>query len=459
MRKTRFGLVLILVLLVASPGRAGEDDGRIDRLAALARVWGEIEVFHPWLVTRDIDWDRALLDAIPPIEAATTPEALRAAYGTLLTPLGDPLTRAEPANQGPSGSAEWKAPAVRWLDEDTALLTASTWETIPRLSAAWLESADLYRAFDESRKAKVVILDLRRDPAERGGRWGPYLFAMVLGRALPRLLDERVQGVSLRRRIHMGYAPRKAGFNRNPNAYTEGLFLEAAKHIPGEATRGAAPRLVFVVDEGCREFLGELRALQADGRGAVVFEGDPGAMTPMSLTHEITVPGGVRVVYRKAEFVDALGGAVFRPDVILERAADLKEDVALARALKLARRAPEPRPRHPAGALPDRARVEPDEDAPFPGREHRLLALFRFWNVIERWFPYRDLMDEPWDSRPRATPSSTGSPRRRWAPSCRTRTSRSRARRSTPTSARTSRRSASTRWRAGCSSRRSTPMA
>lgn len=28
---------------------------------------------------------------------------------------------------------------------------------------------------------------------------------------------------------------------------------------------------------------------------------------------------------------------------------------------------------------------------------YRLLALFRFWNIIEYWFPHRDIMDEDWD--------------------------------------------------------------
>jgi hypothetical protein len=27
----------------------------------------------------------------------------------------------------------------------------------------------------------------------------------------------------------------------------------------------------------------------------------------------------------------------------------------------------------------------------------RLLALFRFWNMIQYWFPYRDVIGEPWD--------------------------------------------------------------
>jgi hypothetical protein len=33
---------------------------------------------------------------------------------------------------------------------------------------------------------------------------------------------------------------------------------------------------------------------------------------------------------------------------------------------------------------------------PFPDFEHRLLALFRFWNTIEHFYPYRHLIDKPW---------------------------------------------------------------
>lgn len=34
---------------------------------------------------------------------------------------------------------------------------------------------------------------------------------------------------------------------------------------------------------------------------------------------------------------------------------------------------------------------------PSPDAGYRLLALFRFWNIIQYWFPYRDVMDEDWD--------------------------------------------------------------
>ena len=38
------------------------------------------------------------------------------------------------------------------------------------------------------------------------------------------------------------------------------------------------------------------------------------------------------------------------------------------------------------------------EDLSPPDEFYRLLALMRFWNMVEYWFPYRDLIDEDWDS-------------------------------------------------------------
>lgn len=39
---------------------AAADDTRIARLAGLARVWGTVKYFHPFLAYRDVDWDKAL---------------------------------------------------------------------------------------------------------------------------------------------------------------------------------------------------------------------------------------------------------------------------------------------------------------------------------------------------------------------------------------------------------------
>ena len=43
------------------------------------------------------------------------------------------------------------------------------------------------------------------------------------------------------------------------------------------------------------------------------------------------------------------------------------------------------------------SREEPYADLEPPDLAHRILALFRFWNIVEYWSPYRDLVEPGWD--------------------------------------------------------------
>jgi hypothetical protein len=82
----RVGAVAALVLLVApiafvqgasvssaniAASTTVQKATNIARLAALARLWGEAKYFHPNLACRDIDWDRAPVETIPRVNAAT----------------------------------------------------------------------------------------------------------------------------------------------------------------------------------------------------------------------------------------------------------------------------------------------------------------------------------------------------------------------------------------------------
>src|SRR5262245_58931774 len=74
------------------------DHQRIERLAELGRLWGFIKFAHPALVYRDIDWDQALVRALPTIRAARSTEDYAAAVNGMLSALNDPLTRAVAAS-------------------------------------------------------------------------------------------------------------------------------------------------------------------------------------------------------------------------------------------------------------------------------------------------------------------------------------------------------------------------
>src|SRR4029453_9296646 len=72
-----------------------EGDYLTERLAGLGRVWGAIKFFHPFLAYRAIDWDGALIKAIPAVKTARTAAEYRAAISGMLEVLSDPATTAE----------------------------------------------------------------------------------------------------------------------------------------------------------------------------------------------------------------------------------------------------------------------------------------------------------------------------------------------------------------------------
>ena len=70
--------------------------GETDRLMATAKLWVTVEYFHPYLAYRDIDWDQALVKAIPKIRAAKSTDEYRAAVSGMLEELHDPETHLFP---------------------------------------------------------------------------------------------------------------------------------------------------------------------------------------------------------------------------------------------------------------------------------------------------------------------------------------------------------------------------
>src|SRR6185503_8849503 len=73
---------------------------RIERLANLCRMWGAVKYFHPQLAYRDVDWDAALMAAIPKVRSAVTRAEYAAAVQGVVDRLGDPVTHViEPAGR------------------------------------------------------------------------------------------------------------------------------------------------------------------------------------------------------------------------------------------------------------------------------------------------------------------------------------------------------------------------
>src|SRR5262245_61675192 len=112
------GLLLLTVLAatraaLAQPSTAEEVPSREQRLLHLARLWGEVRYQHPAFAYQRVDWDSALVAAIPRVEAAMDKQAYAEAVQGMLSVLGDKATRVD-LLQAPSKPAESpEAPKVR----------------------------------------------------------------------------------------------------------------------------------------------------------------------------------------------------------------------------------------------------------------------------------------------------------------------------------------------------------
>jgi C-terminal processing protease CtpA/Prc len=73
-------------------------------LLATGKLWITVKYFHPYLAYRDIDWDKALVDALPKVRSAATPAEYATAVNSMLEALKDPATHVGPAAAIPDPS-------------------------------------------------------------------------------------------------------------------------------------------------------------------------------------------------------------------------------------------------------------------------------------------------------------------------------------------------------------------
>src|SRR5688500_6694373 len=109
-------LLALLVLPQGTPVRAdtpAADKERTERLARVGRLWGTVRYFHPHLAYKDIDWDAALVKALPKVTAARTDEEYAAAVQGMLDALGDPATRVIRRPASPAAGARARDPGPK----------------------------------------------------------------------------------------------------------------------------------------------------------------------------------------------------------------------------------------------------------------------------------------------------------------------------------------------------------
>src|SRR5260370_40851592 len=83
-----------------------------DALVKLCDVWSTVKFHDPQLMLRHVDWDGALIRAIPKARGAQTSEQLAGVIGSMLGELSDPPTRVY--RQNATRPASENVPLFRW---------------------------------------------------------------------------------------------------------------------------------------------------------------------------------------------------------------------------------------------------------------------------------------------------------------------------------------------------------
>ena len=367
-------IIALLVLAIAPRARAEVLPDGTERVIGLGRVWAKVKFFHPYLAYKDIDWDAALVAAIPRVEAATTVSQYRAAVQGMLAALGDPVTRVveEPAPDATKPApADWLiTPSPGILEVKVAGFVDGGFDFVGmRTKGA--------QVVTEAAKAKVLVVDMRTSQAQASAA----AFAVKqFENALP-AIDEWPLERSIE---HHGF--------RTQEGQTSGgyfsTFVTTGALPPKPGPKAGVSHVVFIVDANSA-VPGAALALQAAGRATVVAQGALSEDSVVSTTN-VELPGKLTVQVRLGELLWGAPAA----DVAVAKSQD-PEARALAMAKTLAAAPARPRAKKLLALPPLRARDDLDyADQPYPSRERRMLAGIRMWAVLDSFFPYRYLVTD-----------------------------------------------------------------
>jgi C-terminal processing protease CtpA/Prc len=399
--RSRVVVGIMLVALALPHVEAQGQNTQLTRLAHLGTLWGYIKYTHPWIGYRGKEWDQGLIAAIPKVKGATSPEEYAQAIDHMLSFLGDPATRRIASNFRRPGDevaaspmASRPQPSIEWPHPDVAIISANDYAALDNSPTG---RSDLGRLIAEAAaKATSVVFDIRRVRDEANmGRIGSAVLAAINGQ-MSRLVKAPIPLPATRFAYHQGYAPQTGPY---PSYYSGLLELPGGEvRIPASTDRRPA-HLVFITNTGSADLYATLSGLQDQGLASVVQEGDafPDAGVLFTYTNRVMeLPDGINVQVRRGEIVHANGVTGFRPDVVVAAATTTDVDPARDAAVALSKA---PRTKVDERAPLQRLSFIDDSypQTPYPSEEHRLLGLFRFWSLINHFYPYKELMDQPWE--------------------------------------------------------------
>jgi C-terminal processing protease CtpA/Prc len=389
----RVGLLVALAFAAAPSAAHGaqttaSDSARIERLAALGRLWVSIKYFHPWLAYRTIDWDAALAAAVPRVSAAKDAAGYGLAVQQMLDVLGDPVTSVDrrrpsrpPASRGEPDPRSW------WTRDSVLVVSLRNPADLDDFSRA---TERLAAITDTVRAARRVVFDLRAP----SGAATDLEWVLAGSGILSLFTPSPARGPDQRGRLHSGFVPEDG---TTSGGYYSGFYTVDGASLPPGDSLAAARQAVILVNEHSYIPLPML-ALREAGRARIVAHGGT-SEAGVVRTYPWRLPDSLEVSIRLTELLTTGGQATALADTVV-RGIEGGADAGLTAAIEVfARTAPPARtgprawpPARALGGLRDSL-----TDSAYPDLPRRFMAAFKIWAVGRYFFPYRDLMNERWD--------------------------------------------------------------
>ena len=359
----------------SSAAQAGEHD-----VLALARLWSEVRATHPALASGTIDWDRALVAALPNLKGEDNQDSLRAAAVTLMAPLHDDALRI-----GASMPAFVRWPVdgavLEWLPGDTALLHLH-----PGMRAA-------AAPFVLPVRARRVILDLR-PIADVSYMSSPAMLQVSLHSVLAQLMVRPLLPPAPRYRFSTGPRPQDGG--QWEGVVPGFMQMETQSLLPAPGAR-SLPLAVIVND--AQPVPAAVLALQRAGRAQIVTEegvrrSRAGPLQTLWLEDDLPVQ------FSAGQLAWPDGGAVrWQADQRMpqDRATGQGSAPVMAALALLARKPKRHKPATSPAMYPLRQDDAAYRDMRFPPRAWRMLAAIKLWATMDKYFPARRLMEHSWE--------------------------------------------------------------
>lgn len=381
-------LILPVNLSAGEPSKPDAEKIRIRRLVNLCKVWGKVKHFHPYLAYRDIDWDAALIDALPSVYIAKSDKEYFDAVNKMLTHLDDPVTRVKSSDKK-DDKKDLPSLAESISSETIDGFLVVTF-ALPRPVSDY---SDYYTALDklkkvvkEISKAKGVLLDFRTK--QKHGASYSWLFRH--SKFTESLFKDTIYLPGSRSRFHFGFATQTLS---GTSFYYSGFHVKDSTQVRG-ILKGEDKPVVFLLNRHS-PLPAETLGLQMAGKAALVSSG-PIFDRGLTQTIHIELTDSASAIIRLSELVHPDGSLGISANVTLPEPAEFKRrDQPFQKAMEMLKSF-NPKPpsskKQYAGSRPSNEKKY--DQMTYPSRDYRILSLFKAWNVFHYYFPYKDLMDK-----------------------------------------------------------------